>query len=454
MTAIPDLLGPTPYAGYTYGYPHKTAYRPLADPVALDRVWAGEDRHALFGYAHVPFCEMRCGFCNLFTTANPRADLVADYLAALTRQSRVIGDLVPGRRFARFAIGGGTPTYLTAAQLAALLDLLADIGMDATSVPASVETSPHTATKDRLGLLADRGIERISIGVQSMIEAEVHGVGRRQRHHDVATALDTIRSVGPSRLNVDLMYGLTGQTVASWRHTLDRILDWDPDEVFCYPLYVRPLTGIGRLGRDWDDQRLALYRAGRDALLAAGYRQTSMRRFCRPADPAIADADDRGRAHYCCQADGMLGLGAGARSYTRALHYSEDYAVGRPQIGKILADFVTRRPEDWRRARYGIALDQDEQRRRWVLLSLLQVEGLDLAEYRRRFGTDPLTDLGLAPLIDLGLAGVDHSGGCASTGVETGTVRLTPLGLEWSDAIGPWLYSPRVRALSRDHEWR
>ncbi|MDO5683079.1 MAG: hypothetical protein Q4G46_09675, partial [Propionibacteriaceae bacterium] len=65
-----------PYVGYTYGYPHKTAYRPLDPPVDLASLWAAENRTHLFGYLHLPFCEMRCGFCNLFTTANPRDDVV------------------------------------------------------------------------------------------------------------------------------------------------------------------------------------------------------------------------------------------------------------------------------------------------------------------------------------------------------------------------------------------
>ena len=83
MTTLARMLDGTPYAAYTYSYPHKTAYRPLDPPRRLAEVWAGEPLDALFLYLHVPFCEMRCGFCNLFTTANPRGQLAEDYLAAL-----------------------------------------------------------------------------------------------------------------------------------------------------------------------------------------------------------------------------------------------------------------------------------------------------------------------------------------------------------------------------------
>src|SRR5919205_1222509 len=87
MASIVQVLQDTPYVSYTYAYPHKTAYRTFTPPVPLREIWENERRDALFLYLHVPFCEMRCGFCNLFTTVDPRADLARDYLAALRRQA-------------------------------------------------------------------------------------------------------------------------------------------------------------------------------------------------------------------------------------------------------------------------------------------------------------------------------------------------------------------------------
>src|ERR1700741_655603 len=122
MTSPEDRTGP--YQGYVYAYPHKTSYRPLTPRPSLSDVWAAERRHALFLYLHVPFCEMRCGFCNLFTRPVPDEAVVDAYLAALERQARVVrralddgGDFA----FARIAIGGGTPTYLSPAQLERVL---------------------------------------------------------------------------------------------------------------------------------------------------------------------------------------------------------------------------------------------------------------------------------------------------------------------------------------------
>ena len=212
---LADLLRGTPYLAYSYAYPHKTAYRRLPHPLPLRELWASQRRDALFLYLHIPFCEMRCGFCNLFTTANPRADLPKAYLDTLRREARRTAAALGPARFARLAIGGGTPTYLDVAGLHALFDIAQELGADPQSIPVSVETSPKTATPERLRALRERGADRISIGVQSFIEAEAQAAGRPQRTADVVRALEAIREHGFPTLNIDLIYGIPGQTVAT-----------------------------------------------------------------------------------------------------------------------------------------------------------------------------------------------------------------------------------------------
>ena len=442
-----NAFEPTPlYAGYAYAYPHKTAYRALKPPVALRDVWAAERRDALFLYLHTPFCEMRCGFCNLFTTANPPPGFTQDYLAALRLQAARTREALGQATFARLAVGGGTPTYLDEASLETLFDLAEqNFGVDPQNIPVSVETSPLTAEAGKLRLLRERGVDRISIGVQSFIEAEVRAVGRSQRTAVVEQALDRIRNVGFPTLNIDLIYGLPGQTTGSWLESLRAALRFKPEELYLYPLYVRPLTGLGRRSQKAeDDLRLACYRAGRELLLESGYRQVSMRMFQR----AQASATD-GPA-YCCQDDGMVGLGCGARSYTRALHYSGEYAVGATGVREILAAYFAKAAnlvntdDAFDFVDYGFRLDGAERRRRFVIQSLLQVEGLDFAAYRTRFGSEAMGDLPeLARLEDRGLAMRDDA-----------RLRLTEMGLEMSDVIGPALYSTRVRGLMKSYQLR
>jgi oxygen-independent coproporphyrinogen-3 oxidase len=382
---------------------------------------------------------MRCGFCNLFTQANPSDALVPLYLDALHRQAEVVREEVGPESFARFAVGGGTPTYLPESALETVLDVAErTLGAMIGAIPACVEVSPDTVTRGKLAILKGWGIDRISIGVQSFIEAEVRASGRPQRTADVHAALRLIRDLNFPVLNVDLIYGLPGQTVATWRASVREALRYRPEEVYLYPLYVRPLTGLGRSARAWDDDRLACYRAGRDALLEAGYRQISMRMF-RAAHAPI----DNGPV-YCCQEDGMVGLGCGARSYTRQLHYASEYAVGAGGVREIIADYVRREPAEFAAADHGFELDAYEQRRRYLLQSLLTADGLDGDRYRHRFESLARDDFPeLAALMESGLAIADAS-----------HIRLTTAGLERSDAIGPYLFSEAVRDRMRGYAGR
>ncbi|GIF16805.1 STM4012 family radical SAM protein [Actinoplanes teichomyceticus] len=433
------MIDGSPYQAYLYAYPHKTSYRPLRPRPALADVWRDEAVDALFLYVHVPFCEMRCGFCNLFTRANAPAEQVTAYLAQLRHQAARVRDAVGDAAFARAAFGGGTPTHLEAGELAELFDICTTVlGARLPGAPLSVETSPATATPDRLSVLTAHGTTRVSIGVQSFLDAESRAAGRPQRRADVERALGAIRDARVPVLNLDLIYGIDGQTPRSWQFSLDAALAWRPEEVFLYPLYVRPLTGLGRRAvtrSDWDAQRLALYRQGREALLAAGYRQESMRQFRLPT--VADDGPD-----YCCQDDGMVGIGCGARSYTRRLHYSFDYAVSVGQVRAVLDDYLSRPPDDFAFAEVGFALDEAEQRRRWLIKSLLRVDGVPAAAYRERFASDPAADFPqLARLVEAGWA-------------EPGGLRLTAAGLERSDAVGPWLTSADVRRAMAGYQAR
>ncbi|MEU1369895.1 STM4012 family radical SAM protein [Streptomyces sp. NPDC005803] len=438
-----------PYQSYVYAYPHKTAYGRLAGQPggrpALSDLWAGENKDALSLYLHIPFCEVRCGFCNLFTRVGAPDELTTRYLDALDRQATAVRDaLGDGEpvRFAAAAFGGGTPTFLNAGELERLCDIAEKrMGADLRSVPLSVETSPSTATADRLAVLADRGATRISIGVQSFVEAEARAAVRPQRRADVEAALGLIRESRVPVLNIDLIYGIDGQTERSWRTSLDAALAWRPEELYLYPLYVRPLTGLGRLGAAaeaaadaaWDEQRLRLYRAGRDHLLTHGYEQVSMRMFRRADAPRSDGPDD-----YACQTDGMIGLGCGARSYTSRLHYSFDYAVEMREVRAIIDGYTA--AEDFSHAEVGRFTDGDEARRRHLLQSVLQAGGLRVSEYRERFGTAPDEDFPEE------LARFEGRGWLDGEAAAAGRLRLSPEGLAHSDAVGPDLFSPAVRA--------
>ncbi len=443
------FLNASPYLAYTYAYPHKTAYRSLEPRISLKEAWALE-RSEAFLYVHIPFCEMRCGFCNLFTTVNPDTSLAAGFLNALERQAQVVRGALPQQKVARAALGGGTPTYLEPKELERVFTILDLFGVNS-ATPLSIETSPATATTDRLELLKNYGVDRVSIGIQSFVETEARSVGRAQRTREVVTALERIQAQDFPTLNLDLIYGLPGQTRSSWLESLKTALEFGSQELFLYPLYVRPLTGLGKTKKngdaaqgsawdlEWDAVRLELYRVARDFLLENGYAQHSMRVFRRVDSPARA-----GGMAFDAQADGLIGLGAGARSYTQNLHYSSEYAVGQVGVREIISDYAQRSESDFAFAAHGFYLDPLEQRHRFILQDIFNVAGFSSTAYQKRFSSHPLEDFPvLQALLEHGLLNF-----------SAGQIQLGELGLERSDAIGPLFYSSAVQQLAHEYAWR
>ena len=436
---LAERLHQHPFQAYAYSYPHKMAYRQLDPSVPLEPLWSHEDRQALFLYIHIPFCEMRCGFCNLFTTTNPDADHVDVYFKALERQMRTMGQILGTHQFARAAFGGGTPTFFSESEITRLFGMIGrHLTRLAPGAPVSFEMSPATVTPGKMKLLVELGVTRASLGVQSFLPSETRSLGRPQDPAQVSQALDCMRNAGFRVLNIDLIYGAQNQTRASWLHSLREAMRYVPEELYLYPLYVRPLTGLKKLLREPSDLRLDLYQHGRNFLLERGYEQISMRLFRRSG----AFAESASGPIYCCQEDGMVGLGPGARSYTRAVHYSSEYAVGRSGIQQIIGAFAKRSSEGFAIADYGCVLNSEEQRRRFVIKSLLRSDGLDRSAYSENFGSDPSWDFPeLLELFEHGLATESDN-----------EIILTPAGIERSDTIGPWLFSTETLTRIEQYE--
>ena len=441
---LQQLMSKTPYINYLYSYPHKTSYRTIDPAVSLQEQWQNEDKSALFLYFHIPFCEMRCGFCNLFTTSNPEKSLVSQYLDQLEEQARQIDRALGEYQFSNIAIGGGTPTYLTEDELSRLFAIATQqLGVDLQQTPIGIETSPATVTEERLQVLKAHHVNRISIGIESFSIQDARAMGRPQKAESVERALKLIQQAEFDTLNIDLIYGAEGQSISRWLESVQQAIEWQATEIYLYPLYVRPLTGLGRKGQqNWDDQRLESYYKARELLLNAGYQQRSMRMFQRPGPEKPLTLQAAGEYH--CQEDGMVGLGCGARSYTQSLHYSSDYAVKRQGILDIIQHFVSLSPESLSKIDYGFILDRDEQQRRYILLSLLQCEGLSRVDYQRRFADDVLAHYPeLAALEEEHLAIINDKG-----------IVLNEKGIAYSDVIGSWFFSANVNKRMKEHTWR
>ncbi|OWP77687.1 STM4012 family radical SAM protein [Flavobacterium oreochromis] len=418
-----------PFEGYAYSYPHKLSYRPFEEPKNLQDLWNKENKDHLFLYLHIPFCEMRCGFCNLFTISNPKDQIENLYLETLQIQAQVMSDVLGNYHFDKLAVGGGTPTYLELPELEKLFHIIQNtLKVNTQKIPFSFEMSPKTVTQEKLRYLKKEGVDRASIGVQSFIENEQKKLGRPQKNKEVFEALELIKLHQFETLNLDLIYGAYGQTEESWLFSLQNALLFAPEEIFIYPLYTRPLTGIDKRNYYQEDKRFTLYLLAKDFLISNGYEQISMRMF------RLKSASLTKSTSYTCQEDGMVGLGAGARSYTKYTHYSSEYAVGAKNVKAIIQNYINREPDSFSKTDYGITLNEFEIKIRYLIKSLLQSDGLNITQYEDYFKTSLIEDLPkLKELLNEGLCTINQ-----------GKWQLTSKGIDLSDAIGPWLYSNAI----------
>ena len=414
------------YVSYMYSYPHKTAYRTLTPPVSLSPYLERLEGREASLYFHIPFCAHKCGYCNLFSQQCCDAERISLYLHTMRRQAEQLSVAAQGLKFTSFAVGGGTPLILDEGQLEELFCLAELFGVHPSRVFTSVETSPEYTQKSVLRQLRARGVERLSMGVQSFNETELKKLKRRPGLGTVVGALENIVEAGFPQFNLDLIYGIEGQTVESFMRSLNTALTYRPNELFIYPRYVRPGTRIDV--RSTDDIGYAIYKSARELLVGQGFVQTSMRRFVRR---------ETTETEFSCGDEVMLSCGAGGRSYLGNLHYATPYAVRQQAIADEIDHYI--RTTDFMTAANGFLLSTEEMQIRFIIKNLMYHRGVDLVEYEKRFGEKPDRNL-FREFTDRGWI------------EETGRiVRLTEEGMAYSDYIGQAFISPVVRKLMSEY---
>ena len=426
-----------PYIQYMYSYPHKTAYR------ALEGVMLGAYTSCLGGggnslYLHIPFCQTKCGYCNLFSVAGQGEDAVEAYLRAVERQSGQYREVLEPTQvsFSQVVIGGGTPLYLSKRQMSRMFDGFHKYFRleGAGKTDLVIETAPNQTTGEKVRILKQAGATRVSMGIQSFSDRELAVLGRKHDGRRAAQALSLLMSADFRCVNVDLIYGIPGQTVESLLASVKQAVSFQPDEIFLYPLYVKHGVRMERQGVVMDGAlAFTLYQAAAEVLREAGFRQDSMRRFVRGRDT---------RNWSECGFGNSLALGCGGRSYLGNLHFCSPYAVTRQDCMMELQAYE--QTEDFTKVTHGILLTDEELKRRYVIRHLLICPGLLLSRYEELFGTGAMEEF---PILKdwQEQAYVCQKGGFLS---------LTEAGMELSDWLGPQLISRAVREKMEEWERR
>lgn len=375
-------------------------------------------------YLHIPFCASRCIYCDFYSTT--QTGLRRPYVEALSHEAMARRSFLAGKADARglwhcddplrtVYLGGGTPSWLGGDLVCELLDAIAQVFDVSLVEEVTLEANPEDVTGEFLAALPighptsahPLAVNRISMGVQSMIDDELRMLGRRHDSQRVVEAVASCRKHGLDNLSLDLMYGLPGQTLDTWDESIRRILDLRPDHLSAYCLSVEEGTQLerqvneGRLSPANDDLCVAMARHLRQRVSKAGFEQYEISNYCRPG------RHSRHNSSYWVGTP-YLGLGPGAHSYDgRNLRcWNEpsltDYLAGQRQEGCERLSDVDRYNE---RVMLGL-------RTRWGV-------GLSPKEWdERRHDIDDLTQRGWI-----------------NADASTHRLTLTDEGLSWADEV-------------------
>jgi putative oxygen-independent coproporphyrinogen III oxidase len=263
-------------------------------------------------YVHVPFCLTRCGYCD-FNAYAGLDGLKPRYVEALCREASLAAPEWP-ERFVSVFLGGGTPTSLEPRHLAELLAHLQETFDLDDGAEITIEANPDTVDEPRLRTLHDAGYRRLSIGAQSFDPSVLTALERIHQPESVRRAFRAARAAGYDDLNLDLIYGANGESIASWRRTLEETIALAPEHVSAYALTIEPATRLGRkvaaaeITAPDPDTQADMFELACELLGSAGYLHYEVSNWARPGFECRHNLGYWERRPY-------VGLGAGAHSY-------------------------------------------------------------------------------------------------------------------------------------------
>lgn len=367
-------------------------------------------------YIHIPFCKQRCHFCAFYLEV-AKPERMSAFSKALEREIDVYHrhGMIGNRLLRSLYFGGGTPTVLPVSQLVSLLRSAQAAWPTDLSVEITVEAHPATITATDLSILANAGFNRISFGAESMNQNDFSPIGRPGRVRDTEIAVNAARTAGFININLDLMYGLPGQSLASLQTTLQSLLTLDPTHVSCYALTVEEGTRFAQdIARNLipppdEALHIEMESAAETILQAAGLVRYEISNYAKPGFAS------RHNLLYWTDGD-YLGLGPSAQSYVNGVRFGN--------VADVTA-YVDLLSEDRLPLAERTDLSVEEQHRDALVFGLRLIEGVPRLLVR----PDMPQHHTLALLGDRGLIEWNKE-----------RIRLTTLGRRYADSVAQELY--------------
>ena len=330
-------------------------------------------------YIHIPFCTHICYYCD-FVKVILQGQPVDDYLKALIKEMKLTFTKIPPRTMKTIFIGGGTPTALTAEQLSLLLDAIQTNVAIARDVEFTIEANPGDLTKEKLAVLKEFGVNRLSIGVQSFRDHLLERIGRKHRAKDVYESVVLAQEMGFSNISIDLMYGLPDQTMEDVAHSLEEFFRLDIQHCSAYSLIVEPKTVFynlmqkGKLRLPSQDLEADMYEFIMNEMEKHGFKQYEISNYARPGFASKHNLVYWNNEEY-------YGFGAGAHSYLQHVRRANMNPI-RKYIEKLTNDELPVRQE--------IFVSKKEAMEEEMFLGLRKNAGVSIATFLEKYSIHPL----------------------------------------------------------------
>ena len=339
-------------------------------------------------YIHIPFCLRKCAYCDFCSFDNLDEGERRVYADALVRQIESWRQRCEGYSVDTVFFGGGTPTLMPISAFDRIFEALHRNFSIEAGAEVSMECNPATGGEEYFRELRRLGVNRLSIGCQSLDDGELRKIGRLHSSADFVDTYGAARRAGFDNINADLIYGLPEQSTEKFLSTVRGFCSLAPEHISAYCLKVEEGTPFGKMGGSLilpdEDAQFEMYSRGREMLEGAGYGRYEISNFARPG------YESRHNLKYW-NCDEYLGLGLAAHSYFGG----ERFACHRDMARYIVGEYLEGEP---------IKIDSDESETEYVMLRMRLREGLRFDEYSERFGRDAREKYGerFAPFVKSG----------------------------------------------------
>ena len=356
-------------------------------------------RRSTSAYIHIPFCEHICYYCD-FNKVFLEGQPVDEYIESLLKEIRLTLEQYPTAISETIYIGGGTPTSLTAKQLDVLLTGVHRYLPTATTKEFTVEANPGDLTSEKLEVLKAHGVNRLSMGVQTFDDRLLKKIGRKHSVQDVYDTIKLLEKKQFDNVSIDLIYALPGQTLESFRDTLNQALAFDLPHYSMYSLILENKTMFmnwirqGRLELPSQEIETQMFAEAMEAMEKSGHHQYEISNFARPGKESMHNLVYWNNENY-------FGFGAGASGYLGNQRYKN--------LGPI-QHYMKPLKENQRPIVETEELTLQNQIEEEMFLGLRKLEGVSLANFKEKFKKE-LTEVYAKILPDLeaeGLAVVDE----------------------------------------------